>query len=82
MPEVLRRKVRRAVEHGVTLAPSETKALMTATALGPTRSAKPADAMLRGEAKSPRRPKFIGPIALRHGPRKNCKISETRARSA
>jgi len=34
LPEVLRRKVRRAVEHGVTLAPSETKALMTGHRIG------------------------------------------------
>jgi hypothetical protein len=44
--------------------------------------AKPADAILRSDAKPPRRPKFIGPIARRYGPRKNCKISETRARNA
>ena len=34
MPGVLRRKVRSAGEHGVTLAPSETKALMTGHRIG------------------------------------------------
>ena len=51
-------------------------------ALGPARSAKRADAILHSEAKPRRRPKFIGPIARRDGPRKNCKISDTRAGNA
>lgn len=69
LPEVLRRKVRSAGEHGVTLAPSETKALMTGHRIGTCQigQANRRNSAQRGEA-YPRRPKFIGPIARRYGP--------------
>ncbi len=83
LPEVLRRKVRSAGEHGVTLAPSETKALMTGHRIG---TCQIGQAGRRNSAQeSEATPGAQNPSARSHAvmvPRKNCKISETRARSA